>query len=159
MRVLVISDTHGSLRNFKEVWKNEQPIDMIMHCGDICLDEEELREVAGPACAVAIVRGNCDPFSKEPDERNFKLGNHQIHMEHGHRLPDSLQAISYKAESIGADLIFFGHTHCPLVTRMGGVRIVNPGSLSRPRQSDHCPSYVIMEVGPDGEISLELKKL
>lgn len=159
MKVLVISDTHGDLTNLKEVLKLERPIDMIMHLGDICHDEEEIRELAGQSCTVAMVKGNCDYFSGEPATRDFELGNHKIHMEHGHHLPDSLQSISYKAEELGADMVFFGHTHKPLLTRQGNVQIVNPGSLSRPRQADGIPTYIIMKIDKKGEITLEPEKL
>lgn len=154
MRILVISDTHGNLTNVREVLRKEGSFDMILHMGDVCHDEEELRELAGERCTVTFVRGNCDFFSREPDTRDFKLGKHRIHMEHGHYLPNSLQSISYKAEELGADIVFFGHTHNPLLTTVGNVRIANPGSISKPRQSDGLPTYIIMEVDKDGEITL-----
>ncbi len=159
MKILIVSDTHGNLKNFNEILKQESPVDMIMHLGDICRDEEEIRELAGDTCTVAMVRGNCDYFSREPDTRDFSIGNHKIHMEHGHYLPDSLNSIAYKAEELGADFVFFGHTHRPLITKVGDITIANPGSISKPRQSDGCPTYMIMEIDAQGEVHLSLKKI
>lgn len=159
MRILVISDTHGYLGNYREVLRIDGPFDMIMHLGDACHDEDEIRELAGERCTVAFVRGNCDYFSKEPASRDFELGKYRIHMEHGQYLPDSLQSISYKAESMGADILFFGHTHKPVMTVMGNVRIINPGSLSRPRQADGNPTYLIMNMDRNGEFTFTPKHL
>lgn len=157
MKVLIISDTHGRLENFKEVLSMEKPVDLILHLGDVCRDEEEIRELAG--CDVRYVRGNCDIFSRERDSLDFRIGNYNFHMEHGQYLPDSLQSIAYKAEEIGADVMLFGHTHIPLLTWSGNVRIVNPGSLSKPRQSDGNPTYIVMNVDNSGEIAFHPKHL
>ena len=159
MHILVISDTHGRLDNFREVMRLDGPFDMILHLGDACHDEEDIREIAGVRCPVAVVRGNCDFMSSEPATRDFKIGRYKIHMEHGHLLPNSLQSISYKAEELGADIMFFGHTHSPLLIWQGNVRIINPGSLSRPRQSGGNPTYLLMDVDGDGEITFTPKHL
>lgn len=159
MKILVISDTHGNLTYVREVLRQEGPFDMIFHLGDVSHDEDELRDLAGERCTVSFVRGNCDFFSREPETRDFKLGKHKIHMEHGIYLPDSLQSISYKATDLGADYVFFGHTHSPLLTTMGGVTICNPGSISKPRQADGLHTYVIMNVDKDGEITLSPRHL
>jgi putative phosphoesterase len=157
MKILVVSDTHGDLFNLREAMRIEAPFDMLIHLGDICHDEEEIRELAGPACTVAMVRGNCDYFCREPDTRDFTLGNHKVHMEHGHFLPASTASISYRAQELGADIMLSGHTHKPFLTECGGVTIANPGSLSKPRQSDGRPSYMVMEVDRDGEIKFMLR--
>ena len=158
MKILVVSDSHGDLRNLKEVMCIEKPFDMLIHLGDILRDEEDIRELAGENCTVAMVRGNCDYFSKEPDTRDFSLGNHRVHMEHGHFLPGSISSISYKAQELGADIILCGHTHKPLLTKVGDITIANPGSISEPRQGDGVPTYLIMELDNTGEIRFIPKK-
>ena len=159
MKILVISDSHGKLENVRRVFGLERPFDMVLHLGDVSHDEDEIRELAGERCTVCFVRGNCDLFSREPGHRDFKLGKYNIHMEHGQFLPDSLQSIAYKAEEIGADIMFFGHTHRPMLTWQGDVRIANPGSISEPRQADGIPTYLVMEVDGEGEIQFTPKKL
>ena len=50
----------------------------------------------------------------------------------------------------------FGHTHRPFfeIDRREGEKdliVLNPGSLSYPRQEGRRPSYMVMEIGEDGE--------
>ena len=47
----------------------------------------------------------------------------------------------------------FGHTHCPLVEYREGIMLVNPGSISLPRQQSRKPTYIRMSVEEDGEIN------
>jgi putative phosphoesterase len=44
-----------------------------------------------------------------------------------------------------ADLVLAGHTHLPLDRTVGGIRLVNPGSISNPFPPDLQASYVILE--------------
>ena len=59
----------------------------------------------------------------------------------------------------GADLVMFGHTHRPFFLQKDGMTILNPGSLSFPRQEGRRGSYMIMEVDVDGKLSFEQKYL
>ena len=43
-----------------------------------------------------------------------------------------------------ADLILVGHTHHPEERRLGGARVVNPGSVSLPRTSDALTRYAVL---------------
>ncbi|HKC74115.1 MAG TPA: metallophosphoesterase family protein [Chloroflexota bacterium] len=52
-----------------------------------------------------------------------------------------------------ADLVCVGHTHWPQDRRVGGVRLVNVGSVSTPRidiAPDRRASYVLLEADADG---------
>ena len=40
MKILIISDTHGAHRNFDRVIEKEQPLDMLIHLGDVEGDED-----------------------------------------------------------------------------------------------------------------------
>ena len=51
----------------------------------------------------------------------------------------------------------FGHTHRPLIDIGEDVILINPGSISYPRQADHRPTYIMMEVADDGSATFELK--
>ena len=157
MKILIISDTHGNLKNFYKVLETEKPIDNLLHLGDFIGDDDEIRAAAD--CACAFVRGNCDIFSNERDVRDFGLLSHNVHMEHGQMLPYDLDSIAARAKYLGADILLFGHTHSPLSVFHNGVYIINPGSLSRPRQPDHRPSYVIMDIDKDGTLQIEIKYL
>lgn len=58
MKILVVSDTHGYTDKFDVVLEKEQPVDMLIHCGDVERDEDYIRAAAG--CPVCMVAGNND---------------------------------------------------------------------------------------------------
>ena len=58
MKILVISDTHGHIEALSEVLDIEGQPDAVIHCGDICGDEERLQKLAG--CPCYMVAGNMD---------------------------------------------------------------------------------------------------
>jgi predicted phosphodiesterase len=47
-----------------------------------------------------------------------------------------------------ADIVCAGHTHQPLRCRVGGIEVVNLGSVSNPRAPDLRASYVILYASP-----------
>ena len=49
-----------------------------------------------------------------------------------------------------ADLVFVGHTHEPLVRRVGTTLVVNLGSVSNPRSDDLRASYVVLDLAAPG---------
>ncbi len=82
------------------------------------------------------------------------IGQYRAFLTHGHGYGVSMgyDRILEEAESRGADLVFFGHTHRPVNEKIGNIRILNPGSLSYPRQNGHQPSYMIMESDRNGNM-------
>lgn len=54
------------------------------------------------------------------------------------------------AGSCEADLVCAGHTHWPMEVRVGGVHLVNLGSVGNPWAPDLRASYVILDAGPGG---------
>ena len=53
----------------------------------------------------------------------------------------------------------FGHTHRPCVDFKDGVWLINPGSISLPRQESRRPTYIMMRVGRDGEIDYRVNEI
>jgi putative phosphoesterase len=51
----------------------------------------------------------------------------------------------------GYDVVMYGHTHRPEIEEKNGITILNPGSLSYPRQIGRKPSYIIMEIDGAGK--------
>ena len=99
-----------------------------------------------------MVKGNNDFFSVLEREIELELGNHRILLTHGHYYNVSLGVEGLREEAIerGCDIAMYGHTHRPYLEQGGKVTILNPGSLSYPRQEGHRPSYMIMELDKDG---------
>ena len=151
MKVLVVSDTHRKNDSYFQIIKMHSP-DMVIHCGDAEGSEYAISEAAG--CPVQIVLGNNDFFSDLPKELEFNIGKHRIWVTHGHNYYVSMgnENIKKEAKARGVDVVFYGHTHRPVIDYGNGVIAVNPGSLSYPRQEGHRPSYAIMEIDKDEEL-------
>lgn len=68
---------------------------------------------------------------------------------HGRVYPDFTEWNRFDA--IGADVVFLGHTHYPLVHRVGGRLIVNPGSVGQPRDRSGLAAYALVDL-PTGAV-------
>ncbi len=159
MRLLIISDTHGRCETVDAILAKEEGIDRLIHCGDICGDEEHIRaRFAGPC---TIVAGNNDIFTDLPKEVIGEWGGHRFFVAHGHRqqIYFGLENLYFRALQEKCDVVLFGHTHEPVSFQEKGIWFVNPGSLTYPRQSGHKKTYAIMEIADDGAITVERKTI
>lgn len=156
MRILIISDTHGSHRNLDEVLEREKDIDMLLHLGDVENDDDYIEAVMD--CPVHIVAGNNDYFSYLPREKEIQIGKYKVFMTHGHNYYVSMntERLRQAARQRGADIVMYGHTHRPKVDASEDVIVVNPGSLSYPRQEGRRATYIIMEINRAGEAEFTL---
>lgn len=154
MRILLVSDTHRMNGNFYEVIEKEAPIDLVIHCGDAEGSEYELAAVAG--CDFECVCGNNDFFTVLPKERVLDIAGNKIFVTHGHcyNVSAGYDRLADEALSRGCNMAFFGHTHIPFMEEVNDVFLVNPGSLTYPRQHGRIPTYVIAEINEKGEVSL-----
>lgn len=159
MKVLVISDTHRKHENLDAVLEKEKPLDLLIHLGDAEGSEDYIGALA--ECPMEIVAGNCDFFSTLPAEMIVEVGKYRIFITHGHyySVNTGMEDIRREAEGRGCDMVMFGHTHRPLIDDGKQVMVINPGSLSYPRQEGKRPSYVVMEIDNGGEAHLEIKYL
>ncbi len=159
MKILIVSDTHGSTANLKKAVKKEEPFDLMVHLGDIEGQEEQIR-----ACTpyrVLMVRGNNDYFSYEPQERMVDAGPHKIFLTHGHRYMISLGTKLLRDEAAvrGADIVLYGHIHKPVLEDKGPVIAACPGSLTYPRQEGRKASYMILNIDRNGKTEFKTKYL
>ncbi len=154
MKILVVSDTHRRNENLKKVIEMVKPIDMLIHLGDGEGVENQIREWIGSDCILHMVLGNNDFFSDLPREVEVPIGNHRALLTHGHYYNVSLDVgeLANEAQSRHCDIVMYGHTHKPFCEFRGDVMVMNPGSLSFPRQDGRKPSYVILEVDREGEL-------
>ncbi len=158
-KILVVSDTHRRDENFYRVIETEKNVSLVIHCGDTEGSETQMQQLC-PA-PMRIVRGNNDFFCNLPDEQEFEVWPHRFFVTHGHRYLVNMGSdeLRREARARNADVVIFGHTHKPVATEIDGVYVFNPGSLSYPRQEGRKPSYLVLMVGDDGELSYELKYL
>ncbi len=146
MKILVISDSHGKNGRMELAIEQESPLDLIIHLGDLEGGEDLLEAIA--PCPVEMVCGNNDFFSPYPREKIIEAGGVRIFMCHGHNYGVSMgtERLVQIALQNQCSVAMYGHTHCPMIEEDQGVTVVNPGSISYPRQTNRKPSYMIMEV-------------
>ncbi|MGI5999893.1 MAG: metallophosphoesterase family protein, partial [Candidatus Merdisoma sp.] len=63
------------------------------------------------------------------------------------------------ARARGFNLVMFGHTHRPYLEQDQDITILNPGSLSYPRQEGRKPSYILMDIDKHGEAHFAINYL
>ena len=151
MKILIVSDTHGRNGRFRTVYEQVGPVDMVLHMGDVEGTEDELESIVD--CPLYAVAGNNDFFTELPRERELKIGKYRVLQCHGHyyRVSMTNRLLADEAKARGCDIAMYGHTHRPVVEYVDGVTLLNPGSLSFPRQENRRPSYIIMEIDRQGE--------
>ena len=159
MKILVISDTHGLNNNFLKVVKKVSPIDMLIHLGDFQGSEEFIEESV--SCRCEFVSGNNDFFNGYPKDKIIQIGKYTVLLTHGHRygVYNGTDNIKEAALRNNVNIVMFGHTHVPMIDMTGDVWMINPGSLSLPRQSGRIPTYIIMEIDPAGNAHFTLNYL
>ncbi len=141
----LISDTHGLLR--PEVFSALEGVSEILHAGDVGDDVlSELNTIA----PTRAVYGNTDaPGRADLSQRlELMIGNIRVLVTHGHEVgvptPEKLVETYPTAE-----VIVYGHTHKPMVTRVGNTLVVNPGAAG-PRRFELVPSVAILSIARGG---------
>ena len=143
MRVGLISDTHGKLRN--EVFQHFQGVDHILHAGDI--GDPEIITALETIAPVHAVHGNTDDFAVRRlygEQVEVELAGKRIMLVHGHLL--SLKPASLRTAFANADVIVHGHTHQPLYDDATRPIVINPGAAG-PARFKLKPSVAILDLG------------
>jgi hypothetical protein len=140
MRIGLISDTHGLVR--QGVAAALRGVERILHAGDV--GSRDVLVELGCVAPVDAVHGNVDPLDLMlPPTVVRELDGLTVLVTHGHELgsptPERL------ADRYRADIIVFGHTHRPLVRRIGPTLVVNPGAAG-PRRFNLMPSVGLLTV-------------
>lgn len=142
MKLLLLSDSHGSVENMKKAVAIESP-DMIFFMGDGQRDIRELMR-EHPQIPCHAVCGNCDYGSDFPQELLVTVNGVRILLCHGHcygvkRSYDRLFRRGYMKR---AKLLLSGHTHQAVIREKLGITLINPGSIG----FYYEPTYAVAEV-------------
>ena len=153
MKILVLSDSHGNVRDMVTAVEREQP-QMILHLGDCWRDAEKLSEEF-PNIPMQHVPGNCDFRPGEELEKVIFVEDYRILICHGHTygVKTTLLQAGFAAEEKNVDAFLFGHTHKPLVDMRGKTLFLNPGTM----KSGYKPTYGVLTTDRgklDGRIEL-----
>ena len=142
MKVLIISDIHGSFNDLKEVLEKETSFDRIVILGDILngpVNRESKEKVANLLNVfkdkIISVSGNNDGYLNELLEFDnskyynlINIDNRIWFLTHGHIYN------RYNMPDINYDIYLQGHRHVPLMSIENDKIYLNPGSISLPRQ-------------------------
>jgi putative phosphoesterase len=152
MRIGLIADTHGLVRS--DVAAAFAGVALILHAGDVGSSAvlTELECIA----PVDAVQGNADPGDlRLPRALSRKVDGVEIFVTHGNEVvsptPDKLVSTYH------ADVIVFGHTHRPIVRRLGATLVVNPGAAG-PRRFNLLPSVAILTI-ENGVVDVQIVNL
>ncbi|WP_246208610.1 metallophosphoesterase family protein [Anaerotalea alkaliphila] len=159
MTILVISDTHGHLKHVEALLARNKGIDRIVHLGDHAADGEYLEALTD--LPVDRVSGNCDyPDGENPLEKVLEVHGKRILLTHGHlrQVKYGLETLRAHVREEGLDGAFFGHTHCRFLGYEGDAVLLNPGSMSLPRDGGG-PSFALVQVGEDGILHVSLGEM
>lgn len=95
-----------------------------------------------------------------PARLSIDLCDRQIMLGHGapwntdeYLYPDAPESAWERVAAEGADFVFLGHTHYPLIRRSGHTTIVNPGSVGQPRDGRPGAAWAAVDL-MDGAATL-----
>ncbi len=149
MRILVMSDCHGSTRALETVLNRHEDIKKVFYLGDGVAQLDSVKQFY-PEREFNAVSGNCDWDTRYPALAVATVEGVKILYTHGHRL-----GVKYSTEHIyktalenGAGLALYGHTHVSKLEYRDGIYIVNPGALRNSR--DGFESYAIIDITSKG---------
>ena len=170
MKWFIASDIHGSAyfaEKMIEAYKREQADKMLL-LGDILYHGpgNDLPRDYTPKKVIPLlnkekehilcVRGNCDAevdqmvldFPCLADYSQLMVDGKVFHLSHGHHQnPESLPKLP------AGSVFLYGHTHVKFDKVVGGIRCLNPGSVSIPK--DGSNSCLVYEDGDFRFVTLE----
>lgn len=154
MKFVIASDIHGSAYwcgKLMELMEREQP-DKLLLLGDLLYHgpRNDLPKDYAPKQVIAMlsrykdkiisVRGNCEaevdqmvlPFPCMASCARIYADGKELYLTHGHHEnPDHLPPLS------AGSVFLSGHTHVKMDEERCGIRCVNPGSVSIPKDGSH----------------------
>ena len=162
MKLMIASDLHGSAKYTRLLLRRfeEEGADRLLLLGDLLYHgpRNDLPRDYAPKKVIPMlsslkdriiaVRGNCEaevdqmvlPFPCMAEFSQLLLDGKTFYLTHGHHAnPDNLPPLP------AGSVFLFGHTHVKLDEVHSGIRCLNPGSVSIPKDGSH--SCLIYENG------------
>ena len=151
MRILVLSDSHGSKFNTLLALEQQPEAKYVFHLGDGEHDLSDIKDRYANKIFVQV-KGNCDFYSSLPENETLTVGGKKIFLTHGYKeqVKFGYTTLYYKAKELSADIALFGHTHTPFSDYYDGMYIFNPGSL-------HDGRYGIIDITDAGIVCIHNK--
>ena len=150
MRILVISDSHGKGQLVDRIIRSQNTAKHVFFLGDVVGDIEDFTYEYTDR-TFHIVSGNCDYSSFYPSSDRAKIGDTGIFYTHGHTfgVKGTTENLAKAARERNCKIALYGHTHVSHISYEDGVHIVNPGSVSKPRDGSRA-SYAVIDIEENG---------
>ena len=163
MKFLIASDLHGSASACQKLLSAfaREGADRLILLGDILYHgpRNDLPDAYAPKEVIALlspladrilaVRGNCDtevdqmvlPFPILADYAVMPVGERLMYLTHGHKYGEATPP-----PMATGDILLQGHTHVAGIKEKEGFTLLNPGSLSIPKENTPR-GYILLEDG------------
>ena len=172
MKVVILSDTHGSTSAVERVYAEQPDAALYLHAGDVLSDARYLAMLAGvplnegaedeaAETRVLGVPGNSDwPDANQPLERVIRAAGHRILLAHGHSygVQYGTELLARAAADANCDIAVYGHTHIVEISPGKPVTVLCPGSAARPRDAA-LPSYLTVELAQGQAPDVKLHRM
>ena len=168
MKLIIASDIHGSAKYCRAMLArfDEEGAERLLLLGDLLYHgpRNDLPRDYAPKQVIPMlsdlkdmiiaVRGNCEaevdqmvlPFPCMAEFSELLLDGKTLYLTHGHHAnPDNLPPLPE------GSIFLFGHTHVKMDEMRSGIRCLNPGSVSIPKDGSH--SCLVYE---NGEFSVKI---
>lgn len=155
MKALIVSDSHGSVKELKQLKERyEGNVDVMIHCGD-----SELTSHHSELEGFHVVKGNCDFAGDFPNDIITDVQSTRFLVTHGHlyNIKMTLQTLLYRAKEAEANVVCFGHSHILGVEIIDDILFINPGSILLPR-SRREKTFALLEI-QESEIEIRFLTL
>lgn len=151
MKYLLVSDIHGS-KYYTDFIVNRflsEKFDYLILLGDILYhgprndlpldyNPKEVIKLLNPLSdKIIAIKGNCDAYVDQmvlnfnlADDTYLFINNRRLFLTHGHIFnKDNLPKLKEN------DILIYGHFHVPFVLKENNLIIINPGSISIPKEN------------------------
>lgn len=163
MRIGIMSDTHGSSQAFEQAMNFLNDVDLLIHAGDVLYHgarnplpeghnpKELAQQIEVLSVPIMMVKGNVDAEVDDwvlpyplPPYALVQDGQRRIVVYHGFQHQSQEEMVQF-ATRFGAQILIFGHTHQPVLKKVGNLILVNPGSVALPKQESKEPTFALIE--------------
>lgn len=158
MKLGIISDTHGGLKDTIEALDGLKDAKQICHIGDVLYhgprndlpesyQPKELANLLKRRVDVVYVRGNCDSdvdemvIEKDLSEKSrvVSFDGYRFYIVHGYEETEEerIQQAKYR----DCQVVISGHTHVKKLEENDGIVVLNPGSTTIPKDGSRSYAY------------------
>ncbi|MCD7729606.1 MAG: metallophosphoesterase [Clostridia bacterium] len=135
---IIVSDSHRNRAALDALDGLFAENDYIVHLGDLSSDGGYIRKKYPDK--TIVINGNCDLDKLGDDEYVMEVEGVKIFMCHGHMygVKQQLYRLAQAAKEKRCSVALYGHTHTPRVDEINGIKLINPGTLSRYGRQTYC---------------------